>query len=303
MSRMLRYVTFGLLAAALLVALTASADSPRRWWHPQPQPQFRVSLEDHAGRSLRTFQHGGTTFVLGEPGQAYVIRVQNLTNQRVEAVVSVDGRDAVSGEVADFVQHRGYLLPPFGSVRIDGFRQSLEQVATFRFTDPSDSYSSRMGTPENVGVIGVAFFRERARQVVVQPPRRWRDVPRAAPAPRAAHKRSAGRSAAPRDDAAESDSRGNLGTEYGERRFSPVSTVPLRSRHAVEPDARDDAALRRRRGARGARHRGVPAAPPPRGRARAAGVSRQRRPALRTAPALIRVGPAYPHTVPAGIVL
>lgn len=220
MSRKLRYVTFGLLAAALLVALSASADTPRRWWHPRPQAQFRVTLEDQAGRSLRSFQHGGTTFVLGEPGQAYVIRVQNLTNQRVEAVVSVDGRDAVSGDIADFVRHRGYLLQPFGSVRIDGFRQSLEQVATFRFTDPSDSYSSRMGTPQNVGIIGVAFFRERPRPVVVRPPHRWRDVPRAAPAPR----KSAGRSrAAPRDQAAESD--GNLGTGYGESRFSPVSTV------------------------------------------------------------------------------
>lgn len=222
MSRMLRYVTFSLLAAAVLVALSASADSPRRhWWRPPPpQTRFRVTLEDRSGRALRTFQHRGSTFVLGEPGQAYVIRVQNLTSERVEAVVSVDGRDAVSGEVADFVRHRGYLVPAFGSVTIDGFRQSLEQVATFRFTDPSDSYSSRMGTPENVGIVGVAFFTERPRPVVVQPPRRWRDVPRAA-APRS-RAPSKGR-AAPSDEAGE----GNLGTQYGESRFSPASTVPF----------------------------------------------------------------------------
>jgi len=48
----------------------------------------------------------------------------------------------------------------YGTVVVDGFRRSLDETAAFRFSRPSSSYSARMGTPENVGVIGVAFFSE-----------------------------------------------------------------------------------------------------------------------------------------------
>src|SRR2546422_280885 len=81
-------------------------------------------------------------------------------DRRVEAVVSVDGRDVVSGNPGDYMRERGYIIPPHGSVVVDGFRQSLSRAAAFRFSRPGSSYSSRMGTPENVGVIGVAFFGE-----------------------------------------------------------------------------------------------------------------------------------------------
>jgi hypothetical protein len=120
-----------------------------------------VSLEDEFGNALRTFYKSGSTFVLGGVGDRYNVRLRNHTDRRVEAVVSIDGRDAVSGRVGDFVRERGYVIPPYGSVLVDGFRQSFSQAAAFRFTSPGDSYSSRMGTPENVGVVGVAFFPER----------------------------------------------------------------------------------------------------------------------------------------------
>jgi hypothetical protein len=120
-----------------------------------------VSLEDEFGNPLRTFYKSGSTFVLGNVGDRYTVRLRNHTDRRVEAVVSIDGRDAVSGRVGDFMRERGYVIPPYGSVVVDGFRQSFSQAAAFRFSSPGDSYSSRMGTPENVGVVGVAFFPER----------------------------------------------------------------------------------------------------------------------------------------------
>ena len=39
----------------------------------------------------------------------------------MEAVVSVDGRDVIDGKPADFRNKRGYLVPAWGSVDIDGF--------------------------------------------------------------------------------------------------------------------------------------------------------------------------------------
>jgi hypothetical protein len=223
--------------AALLVSQDALAQSPR-WWHSRPG--FSVTLVGANGETLRTFSHRGQTFVLGEPGVRYGIRVSNPTSRRVEAVISVDGRDALTGRVADFVHHRGYVLQPFGSVTVTGFRQSLDQVASFRFTDPGDSYSSRMGTPQNVGVIGVAFFpeKQRAPVAIAQPRKRWtRRHARASAAPPSKTKRAApaeDRSARPPRSAAEGSSGfeptprrrvNNLGTRYGESRFSPVRQV------------------------------------------------------------------------------
>jgi hypothetical protein len=229
MARVFKYsILIGLLAVVLFAA-SADARSPR--WRPgPPRANFSVTLVGDGGERLQTFSHHGQTFVLGRPGRRYSIRVHNPTAQRVEAVISVDGRDALSGEVADFVQQRGYVVPPFGSVVVDGFRTSLERVATFRFTDPSDSYSARMGTPQNVGVIGVAFFTERVRpRAIARDDRRFRP-----PAPKSA---APGRASKSRESA-DSSSRGagNLGTEFGEGRDSSVVEVSFQRMSPTRPE-------------------------------------------------------------------
>jgi hypothetical protein len=128
-----RAIFAGILLLLLGMVLLAAPSSARsRIWRPPPRASFSVTLQGEGGERLRTFQHGGQTFVLGEPGERYSIRIHNPTARRVEAVVSVDGRDAVSGDTADFVANRGYVIPAFGSVVVDGFRTSLERVAAFR---------------------------------------------------------------------------------------------------------------------------------------------------------------------------
>jgi hypothetical protein len=159
MNRMIRLAFSTVLCATLLASPTAFA-------HPiGPDAPYVVRVEGEDGRRLRTFHHEGQTYVLGAWGERYVIRIENRTGRRVEAVVSVDGRDAVSGRVGDYVRERGYLINPWDEVVIEGFRKSFDEVAAFRFSDPQASYSSRMGTPENVGIIGVAFFPEAQRRV------------------------------------------------------------------------------------------------------------------------------------------
>ncbi|HVU02207.1 MAG TPA: hypothetical protein VHE30_10655 [Polyangiaceae bacterium] len=169
---------------------------------------YSVALEDEDGAPLRTFRRNGTTFVLGYEGDRYEIRLDNDTDRRVEAVVTVDGRDAISGELGDYTR-RGYIVPAHGTIRVDGFRRSLDRTAAFRFSAPSSSYSARMGTPENVGVIGVAFFPE--RRIVRRPPPRWWSW-----------------EDAKRDEAGDlphrrerSDRSGDLGTSWGEKRPAP----------------------------------------------------------------------------------
>jgi hypothetical protein len=167
----------------LYFALSACAEArPPVWRQRQLPPPYSFTVEDENGNSLPTFRRAGRTYLLGEPGLRYNIRIRNPTAQRVEAVVSVDGRDAVSGEPGDYVNERGYVIAPYGSQLVEGFRRSFEEVATFRFTSPENSYSARMGTPQNVGIIGVAFFPERVRPPP-PPPIARRPLPRPVPRP------------------------------------------------------------------------------------------------------------------------
>ncbi len=250
----------GSTAAVLFAALGSFLAAPfaagqERWsYRPPPPPPApspcSVTVEDGNGRTLPTYYHGGRTYLLGERGARYAIRVDNRSGGRVEAVISVDGRDAITGRVADYRRQRGYVLPAWGSVTVDGFRQSLDAVASFRFSTPGQSYSSRMGTPENVGVLGVACFVERPRPVAVVPDsppdydRDDRSARRHSPsgarggssadgaAPEAKSRSGSARpgyAPAPREGA------GNLGTEYGESRYSPVSTTTFERAEGSRP--------------------------------------------------------------------
>jgi hypothetical protein len=116
-------------------------------------------LQDGSDNPLDVVQVAGHTFVVGEAGQRYTIVLENHTGHRFEAVTTVDGLDVISGKTGS-VQNRGYLLLPYATLEIDGFRQSAETVAAFRFGRVADSYAAKVGAPRNVGVIGIAFFGE-----------------------------------------------------------------------------------------------------------------------------------------------
>jgi hypothetical protein len=116
-------------------------------------------LQDGGDHPLDIVQVAGQTFVVGEAGQRYTIVLENHTAHRFEAVTTVDGLDVMSGK-AGSVHNRGYLLLPYATLEIDGFRQSEDTVAAFRFGRVKDSYAAKVGTARDVGVIGIAFFGE-----------------------------------------------------------------------------------------------------------------------------------------------
>ncbi|MBX3183414.1 MAG: hypothetical protein KIT72_03395 [Polyangiaceae bacterium] len=118
-----------------------------------------VRLLDDARRPLPGVQSGGRNYVVGQHGQRYVIQIQNHTPARVEAVATVDGLDVIDGREGAFTK-RGYIVMPYSTVEIDGFRRSTDTVASFRFGSVDGSYAARKGSSRNVGVIGVAFFHE-----------------------------------------------------------------------------------------------------------------------------------------------
>src|SRR5687767_8698671 len=122
---------------------------------------YDVQVIREGGEQLPTYGLRDRFYVQGNAGESYTIRVTNPTPNRVEAVVTVDGLDVIDGENGD-LRKRGYVVPAYGEVRIEGFRTSQADVATFRFSSVNDSYAGRKGKARNVGVIAVGIFEERA---------------------------------------------------------------------------------------------------------------------------------------------
>jgi hypothetical protein len=148
-------------ASALLAGLLAcsATASEIRW----PAPAASVEIFDRTeGRVLPTYTYAGKRYVVGKPGNEYAVRVRNNGTGRVLAVMSVDGVNVITGDTAAPLQS-GYVLSPYTSYDVAGWRKSMLNTAAFYFTALPDSYAARTGRPDNVGVIGVALFRERTR--------------------------------------------------------------------------------------------------------------------------------------------
>ena len=163
------------------------------------------------GERLQTYRHKGVLWVAGKPGNRYSILLKNRTGGRLLTVVSVDGVNVLSGDTAATNQD-GYVISPRNAVEIAGWRKSDRDVAAFYFTSLDDSYAGRTRRPDNVGVIGVATFRE-----YVEPVAEQEVVGNLAAAPMSS------RAAAPSAMADKAESK--LGTGHGERVYSPTQTV------------------------------------------------------------------------------
>ncbi len=143
------------------------------------------------GVALPVYTADGRRYIVGEPGHEYAVRIRNRTGGRVLVVTSVDGVNVISGETAAPSQS-GYVLDPWDSVEISGWRKSFDHVAAFFFTDLGNSYAARTGRPDDVGVIGVAVFQEKTQPFAWH---HWRD--RIATAPLGDRPPAAARNAPP----------------------------------------------------------------------------------------------------------
>ena len=122
--------------------------------------RITVSLVDRSGSPLRAARVDGHLVAVGSDGDRYMVRVSNHSGVRIEAVATVDGLDVIDGSDGD-MNKRGYVVAPYDTLDIEGFRESQGSVRAFRFGHVSDSYAARRGKDRNVGVVGVAVFRER----------------------------------------------------------------------------------------------------------------------------------------------
>ena len=163
----------GLTAALLawLMGLGAAAAHETPYANPFVKGSLvQVDVYDRAdSRTLPTYPKDGAHYIVGTPGHEYAVRIRNTTGARVLIVTSVDGVNVISGDTASPSQS-GYVLEPWGSVEIGGWRKSMSRTAAFFFTEHQNSYAARTGRPDNVGVIGVAAFQERTKRISWRPP-------------------------------------------------------------------------------------------------------------------------------------
>jgi hypothetical protein len=122
-------------------------------------------IDRDSGAVLSPHFYRGEYWVAGSPGARYAIEIRNRVGERLLAVTSVDGVNVVSGATAGWDQ-TGYVFSPGERYQITGWRKTDAEVAAFTFTESPNSYAERTGRPANVGVIGVAIFRERLPQPV-----------------------------------------------------------------------------------------------------------------------------------------
>jgi hypothetical protein len=146
------------LLATIGLSLTIEA-------HAQPLGSLaEISVIDReTGAALSPHYYRGEYWIAGRPGAKYSIEIHNRLGERLLAVTSVDGVNVLSGETAAWDQ-AGYVFEPGERYQVTGWRKSDAEVAAFTFTESPNSYAERTGRPANVGVIGIALYRERQPQ-------------------------------------------------------------------------------------------------------------------------------------------
>jgi len=98
--------------------------------------------------------------LISKIGSEWYITIRNpFLDRSIEAILSVDGVDVISGKASSDAD-AGYVVRPLHSIQIRGWREDKDTVAAFKFVDVSLSYASQRGIPGHVGEIDLRVFEE-----------------------------------------------------------------------------------------------------------------------------------------------
>ena len=149
--------------AKAMLAFLDGQSRPSDGLQPATGGLVRLGLRNGNGMWSDCRESHGRRIAAGDRGERYEVVLKNDARRVVEVLVSVDGLDAMDGKPASF-KKRGYVLAPFETLAVEGFRTSRSTVSAFHFGSMFDSYGHRRhGNTTNAGVIGVAVFEEKRR--------------------------------------------------------------------------------------------------------------------------------------------
>jgi hypothetical protein len=160
-----------LLLAGLTAVAVLPAASPLVSAHHDRRPEWApgslvgVSIEVD-GRRVPLYpapDGSGRLYVEARRGGRYVVRLDNRSHERLGVALTVDGLNVISGQkAAGSGPGRMYVLDPWDSTEVQGWRTDLESVQRFTFVDEQRSYATRSGKANSkMGWIEVAVYRER----------------------------------------------------------------------------------------------------------------------------------------------
>ena len=139
-------------------------------WRRPPLERFEVEVLVH-GRPLAEYYARGRTYVEALQGAEYELRVRNPTPNRVAVALSVDGLNTIDARHTSAWNSSKWVIDPYQTITISGWQMSTERARRFYFTNERDSYGAKLGQTANLGVIAAVVFRERSRQILINPPR------------------------------------------------------------------------------------------------------------------------------------
>ena len=161
--------TSAALLACLVVAPMARAqhqDGTFDWTRAHVAPGQLVSVEvrvdGHRVPLYRGSEDLNRHYFAAERGENYALRIRNHTGGRVGVLIAVDGLNVVNGERSRLGRGEPmYVLDPWETAVIQGWRTSLEHVRQFVFVDEQRSYASRTGQANgDMGWIRLLAFEE-----------------------------------------------------------------------------------------------------------------------------------------------
>jgi len=173
------HVVPAVLAAALAGPAAASAHEPV-WERPGSMVEVSVAVEGSGSPLYAAPDGSGRYYFEARRGARYSIRLANRTHQRLGVVLQVDGLNVISGDrpARWFGTDPGrmYVLDPWDTTEVQGWRTSLDEVRRFTFVNEESSYAARSGKANSkMGWVEVAVYRERGHDVGSYWP--WRPDP------------------------------------------------------------------------------------------------------------------------------
>ena len=121
-------------------------------------PTYEFDVLVH-GKSVVKYAHEGRVYIEGRPKTDFTLLVRNNSGSRVLAVMTVDGLSVMDGKKGS-LDGNGYVINPWQTIKIPGWRLDNDDVAKFTFGSIGKSYAAKKGEKRDVGVIGCAIFEE-----------------------------------------------------------------------------------------------------------------------------------------------